>query len=159
MILLGEHNLEKLRFDKPDDGVIYRGIEKIIMHEDYDPDFQGGSAPNDIALIRVNESIPFFHPLSETKTNVLPICLPWKRNDPGRELHSNNNYTVLGWGHTTNDRIEKCKDFRKYKAGAGILQQLDVPFLDWEECNKKANFPPGWKVDQETLVCAGGEDG
>ena len=154
MILLGAHDLTK-----PSDGVMRRGVEKIILHEDYDPDFQGGSAPNDIALIRVNESIPFFHPLSETKTNVLPICLPWKRNDPGRELHSNNNYTVLGWGHTTNDRIEKCKDFRKYKAGAGILQQLDVPFLDWEECNKKANFPPGWKVDQETLVCAGGEDG
>ena len=160
MILLGEHNLEKLRFDKPDDGVIYRGIEKIIMHEDYDPDFQGGSAPNDIALIRVNESIPFFHPLSETKTNVLPICLPWKRNDPGRVVDSGiDNLTVIGWGYTSNNETERREYQGRCKVGACVQQQLIVPFLDWQECNEKADFPPDFQVDEETLMCAGGEEG
>jgi len=74
VIALGEHDLKK-----PSDGVIHRGVEKIIHHEDYDRDFQGGAGPNDIALIRVNESIPLFDSRNPKKSNVMPICLPWNR--------------------------------------------------------------------------------
>ena len=77
VILLGAHDLTK-----PSDGVMRRGVEKIILHEDYDPDLQGGAAPNDIALIRVNESIPFYTKDDASKSSVKPICLPWNRNDP-----------------------------------------------------------------------------
>jgi len=164
MIALGEHDLNKKKDRKGPNGknaadVIHRGVEKIILHEGYDPDLQGGAAPNDIALIRVNESIPLFDGILPPSKIVSPICLPWKRNDTGRELDSNTTLKVLGWGYTTNDPIDRIKAAIEHKAGTSVQQQLDVPFLDWEECNEKANFPPGWKVNRETLMCAGGQKG
>ena len=151
MILLGAHDLTK-----PSDGVMRRGVEKIILHEDYDPDLQGGAAPNDIALIRVNESIPLYD-RNNSKSIISPICLPWKSNDPGRELNSKSRLKVLGWGHITNNKTERCKNFNNFKAGTAVQQQLDVPFIDWEKCND--HVPSGFQVDRETLMCAGGEEG
>jgi len=155
VIALGEHDLEN-----PTDGVMRRGVEKIILHEDYDPDLQGGAAPNDIALIRVNESIPFFYGDLTKSLHVSPICLPWKRNDPGRVVDSGiGNLTVIGWGYTSNNETERREYQGRCKSGSCKQQQLIVPFLDWQECNEKADFPPDFQVDRETLMCAGGEKG
>ena len=166
MIALGEHDLgtksDNIINGKvgPSANVIFRKIKKFIIHEKYDKNFQGGASPYDIALIRVNESIPFFDVNDKTKSNVLPICLPWNRNDPGRELDSgNNNLKVLGWGRTTNDANYNCINLERFGAGDRIQQILDVPFISWRKCKEKAHFPAGFQVDLETQLCAGGEVG
>ena len=72
-------------------GIIKRYISKIIVHDDYSeapnkreytglPDTQ-----NDIALIRVDRPIPLFSKDSSL-SSIIPICLPWLENDPGRNL-------------------------------------------------------------------------
>ena len=164
LIALGEHDLGTNSAIQHGyaENVIYRGIEKIIRHEKYNDSLQGGAGPYDIALIRVNESIPLFDEFDKKKSNVMPICLPWNRNDPGRELNSGKDeflLKVLGWGHTTNDPRKRCSNFRRLRAGAGILQELNVPFISWRDCKKKANFPRGFEFDIETQFCAGGEEG
>jgi len=167
LVALGEHDLEQKRNGATDNKgeaapVIIRGVEKIIRHEKYSDSLQGGAGPYDIALIRVNESIPLFDKTNIKKSNVIPICLPWNRNDPGRELNSGKDeflLKVLGWGQTTNDPGKRCSNFRRLRAGAGILQQLDVPFISWRDCKKKAKLPQGWEFDIETQICAGGIEG
>ena len=75
------------------------GIEEITLHEGYSKTLLGGTGPNDIALIRVKEPIPFYNARNRKESNVKPICLPWSINDPGREIHDGTkNLTVLGWG-------------------------------------------------------------
>ena len=156
MIVLGEHDLER----NPNNNgaaadVIYRGVEKVIIHEDYDPDFQGGTGPNNIALIRVNETIPLYDE-NPKLSNVRPICLPWSINDPGRELVDGDMLKVLGWGRTTNDRVQGCLDLKKYSAGAPVLQEVNAPFNSWKECKEKIKFPSGFVVDTDSQMCAGG---
>ena len=151
MIALGEHDLEN-----PTDGVMRRGVEKIILHEDYDRNLQGGAAPNDIALIRVNESIPL-HDEDPKLSNVRPICLPWSINDPGRELVDGDILKVLGWGRVTNDN----RDFLSIKslgAASAVLQQLDVPYVS----NKKCNEYDGYKNNiflMSSQICTEGVEG
>jgi len=158
LIALGEHDLERKIDEEGAANVIYRGIEKIIIHDKYDKNFQRGAAPYDIALIRVNESIPLFDKNDETLSNVKPICLPWKENDPDRKVDSGNgDLTVLGWGRITNDEFYNCISAETVGAGVGILQQLSVPFLPWKECRE--HIPQGFQVDEDTLMCAGGETG
>ena len=158
VVILGEHDLKQ----DPEPGNVAKrtviGIEEIIIHEDY----SNILGPNDIALIRVNESIPLYNPNNPKLSNVRPICLPWNRNDPGRELNSGKDeflLKVLGWGQITNDPRKRCSNFRHLRYGAGIPQQLDVPFISWRDCKKKANFPRGFVFDIETQFCAGGEEG
>jgi len=58
VVILGEHDLRK----DPDSGAAKRtviGIEEIRLHEGYSKTLIGGTGPNDIALIRVKEPIPF----------------------------------------------------------------------------------------------------
>ena len=85
------------------------GIEEIIIHEDY----SNILGPNDIALIRVKEPIPFFNIRNAKLSNVVPICLPWSINDPGREIHDGNRLKVLGWGRVTNNKILHLQNFKQ----------------------------------------------
>ena len=63
--------------------IIKRSVSKIVVHEDFET---GQVKPkHDIALIRVNEPIPLFSE-DPRKSSVIPVCLPWKENDPGRGL-------------------------------------------------------------------------
>ena len=42
------------------------------------------TSTNDLALIRVDKMMPIY---SESgNSHVVPVCLPWKSNDPGRQL-------------------------------------------------------------------------
>ena len=58
MIVLGEHDLER----NPDNNgaaadVIYRGVEKVIIHEDYDIDFQSGAGPTLLTNSKEKKSV------------------------------------------------------------------------------------------------------
>ena len=116
----------------PDSGAAKRtviGIEEIRLHESYSKTLIGGTGPNDIALIRVKEPIPFFDIRNAKLSNVVPICLPWSINDPGREIHDGNRLKVLGWGRVTNNRSLALQNFKSFRAGTGVLKQLDVPAI------------------------------
>ena len=52
LVALGEHDLKIKDNGETDNNgeaapVIIRGVEKIILHEDYDRNLQGGAAPNE----------------------------------------------------------------------------------------------------------------
>jgi hypothetical protein len=72
---------------------IVRRAAKIFVHENYDK----VTVKNDIALIRLNEAVPLFQETpSESSAN--PICLPWSKDNPLRELKEGKQPTVSGWG-------------------------------------------------------------
>ncbi|XP_067125718.1 clotting factor B-like [Centruroides vittatus] len=58
------------------------GVSKITIH----PRYRSGQHYNDIAVLKLNSSIP----------GLTPICLP-----SDRELYDGKNVTVLGWGQTS----------------------------------------------------------
>ena len=62
---------------------IVRKAEEIIIHEDYKTLNDG--VVNDIALIRLSEPVPLFSE-EPTISNVIPVCLSWNSDDPGRDL-------------------------------------------------------------------------
>ena len=88
-IILGEHTI----LNDPDcttgpNGKCLAPIYKrkpaeIIVHENYDQNVT--TSLNDLALIRVDKMMPLFSENS-TISNVVPVCLPWKSSDPGRQL-------------------------------------------------------------------------
>ena len=163
VVILGEHSLRQ----DPDPIIKNKrifaakrtviGIEEIILHEDYNKTLLGGAGPNDIALIRVKEPIPFYNLRNPKESNTVPICLPWSINDPGREIYDGNRLKVLGWGRITNDKILAAFNFRDLRAGNGILQQLDVPAISKRKCKEFAGFK---NYDlKSSQLCAGGQEG
>ena len=52
--------------------VITRVVSKTIVHENYNTN----DNKNDIALLRLNESVPLFNE-NPMISAVLPVCLPW----------------------------------------------------------------------------------
>lgn len=63
--------------------IIKRKVAEVILHPNYNVSER--LSPHDIALIRVDEIIPFYAE-ENSKSSVLPICLPWNSEDPGRNL-------------------------------------------------------------------------
>ena len=79
---------------------IRRGIEKIIVHENYD---QRSNFANDIALIRLDNAVPIYFEDPDI-SGVKPICLPWNENDVGRKTKNGDRYENLSFlnGKLTN---------------------------------------------------------
>jgi len=156
VVILGEHDLTQ---DPDDCNAAKRTlieIEDITLHEDYSKTFQGGAGPNDIALIRVKHPIPFYNPRNPRESNIKPICLPWKSNDPGRRIFDGDILRVLGWGRVTNDKIEAAGNRARLGAGNAILQYLDVPAIS--KCKQYDAFR-NYDLKSTLQLCAGGEDG
>ena len=90
-IILGEHTLGtdpdcmsvRGRIMGCTNPIINRKAAEIILHPNYNVSVQ--ISPHDIALIRVDEIIPFYAE-ENSNSSVLPICLPWNSEDPGRKL-------------------------------------------------------------------------
>ena len=158
VVIFGEHDLrqdpERPHFAKR----TIIGIEEIKLHEDYSKTFLAGAGPNDIALIRVKEPIPFFNLSNPKESNTMPICLPWSINDPGREIYDGNRLKVLGWGRITNSEVRSLRYFLRHRAGAGVLQQLVVPGISRRTCKEYDAFK-NIELDLRFQLCAGGEDG
>ena len=133
-------------------------IEEIINHEDYSKTLNHGAGPNDIALIRVKEPIPFYNARNPKESNVKPICLPWSVNDPGRRIYDGNRLTVLGWGKVTNNKTAAVLEKRRLRAGSAILQQLDVPAISKRKCKEFDAFK-NYEINSRSQLCAGGEHG
>ena len=63
--------------------ILKRKPIEITRHENYDS--RDPTSTHDIALIRVDEIMPLWNEDSKI-SSVMPVCLPWKSNDPGRKL-------------------------------------------------------------------------
>ena len=158
VVILGEHDLRK---DPDNSNAAKRTvieIEEITLHEDYSKFQQGGAGPNDIALIRVKQPIPFYDPKNPKESNVKPICLPWNFNDPGRRIFDGDILRVLGWGRVTNDKILHAVTRANLGAGVAILQYLDVPAVSKRKCKEYDAFR-NYDLKSSHQLCAGGEVG
>ena len=158
VVVLGEYDLTKdpdqLRVAKK----ITIGIDKIIVHEDYSKTLYRGAGPNDIALIRVKNPIPLFQSRNKALSNVIPVCLPWNINDPGRNIYNGVRLKVLGWGRTSNDRYAFNQEVKRIGAGSDVLQQVDIPNITNRKCKTYSAFNV-IQLDSKKQMCAGGENG
>jgi len=149
-IVLGEHD-KRTDPDANNSETVAKAIRRkpanITLHEDYHV-LGRVNLQNDIALIKVNEIIPLYgiDGRSTQESTASPVCLPWRENDPGRDLKHDTKLTVTGWGKTESGQ------------SADVLQQVDVPYQDEEVCTDEfQRF--GLTIDSSTQMCAGGEHG
>ena len=78
--------------DRCNPPVIRRGIKKIIRHQDFDKNDK--NYKNDIALVRLDKSVPLY--LEEPEiSGAKPICLPWNNIDFGRITGDFDGYVKL----------------------------------------------------------------
>ena len=97
------------------------------------------------------------------QSSVIPICLPWELNDPGRnnELDSDGNIslTISGWGAIAQSRNtvtdSNCKRLNNQ---AKILQKASIPNVSNNKCTN-FDFYKKRNLDMTTVFCAGGNAG
>ncbi|KAL9825259.1 chymotrypsin-C-like isoform 2-T2 [Geothlypis trichas] len=123
-VVLGKQDLSV--DDEP--GSVAVGVEKIIVHEDWDSLY----IVNDIALIKLAEEV-------QETDNIRASCLP----AAGKILSNNYPCYVTGWGRIrTNGPL------------ADALQQALLPVVDYETCSK---WDWWGDLVRNTMVCAGGD--
>ena len=104
VVRLGEHDVSQ----EEDAGKQERGVERVVIH----PDYQGRITENDMALIKMNSSVIF-------SSTVSPICLPQEQvNLTGLAAWS------TGWGTSSLARGEQ----------ESVLQQIVQEVLSSKEC-------------------------
>jgi len=130
-----------------------RSVNKVIVHENYGDLF---ILNNDIALIRVNEPIQLFSE-DPGKSSVIPVCLPWKEDDPGRALREGDQLINTGWGRNNNNKQEGESILKKYHVSSKSLHSVEVPYVSHE--NKKCTSIESKQQQQDSIICAGGEIG
>jgi len=128
---------------------ITRGIDKIFIHED----FNGIDSKNDIALIKLTNSVPLFSDY-QAKSSVTPICLPWNEDNFARSLNDNARAVVSGWGKTFDySRELTIKILETFNLFSKKLRKLKVNIAN----NKCTEL--GIVVDPTMQLCAGGYKG
>jgi hypothetical protein len=146
-VVLGEYNIRtdpdcNKKGDKCSLPKITRKItsqDQIIVHEHYVASAEDDTLVNDIALIRLNEPVPL-NSESPTESSVMPICLPWAKDDFARQPLEGTNVTISGWGKVASNIADLT---RKQILGvsAAFLQRADVPinnkFCEEDESYKK----------------------
>uniref|UniRef100_T1D4G1 Putative transmembrane protease n=1 Tax=Psorophora albipes TaxID=869069 RepID=T1D4G1_9DIPT len=99
------------------------GIEKMIKHEGYD----NVTLINDIALIKLNESVTFTDTMS-------PVCLP--RDKVARNKDTNGlTFTAVGWGNTEhkNGTYEYGSRYKLHVSLKGVNQTYCDEVYDEDE--------------------------
>lgn len=109
-------------------------VEKAIVHEDFG-EGRNGILFNDIALLRLSEDI-------ELSNNIHPICTPFIVNNY-TEPALGTNFTVAGWGQTSNVNISRR------------LRKVDVPFVSMIFCKKMYVTKFDTSISNSN-ICAGG---
>jgi len=145
---------------------ITRKVDKIIEHEGFvltDPRPEnvpdGEYFRNDIALIRLDESVPLYYE-DPSKSYAIPVCLPWpeynENNHPAfdvKEFKDKNktvhyDFVITGWGKRWKDlKLELDK-----QTFSDVLRKAKVPVTN--------NIPGCTKLSiDSTQICAGGING
>ena len=120
------------------------GPNDVVRHEAF-RDNQPTTG-NDIALVRLPElAITIYE---NTKSHVLPTCLPWLDQSRGAD----NRIQVAGWGRLTNDR--NSANLQNLGVQSRILQKLTVPLVSDSQCTTQfqSRISPFY-------LCAGGVRG
>ncbi|XP_053685947.1 serine protease snake-like [Sabethes cyaneus] len=105
-------------------------VASIVHH----PAYNGVQAYNDIALIRMNQTITF-------SRFIRPACLWQLQTLPDEHL------TAIGWGR-----------LGYYGDQPAELHEVDLPLVDQNECNRLLSSPPSRRLRQGVLpsqICAG----
>ncbi|XP_055609360.1 CLIP domain-containing serine protease B4-like [Uranotaenia lowii] len=136
-VRLGEYNLtndaQDCYKDVCSDPPVDFGVDKIIIHEQYDP--KSAAQWNDIALIRLDRNV-------ETSDFISPICLPLE--DRIKSLNQvGTKQWAAGWGRTENNEPSDVK----------LKVQLEVS--DWDRCSNL--YKRARAVLRKTQLCAGGK--
>ena len=87
---------------------------------------------------------------------VIPICLPWKKTDPGTDLGQGAELVVTGWGKVTNNDSITEKNVDEFDAPTRTLQKLVIPLVENDQC---PNFPALKNFDPNIQLCSGAEKG
>ena len=87
-------------------------------------------------------------------SNVIPVCLPWKPEDPGNQFHDDDLMTVTGWGRITNNRDFNRNNLLRFNVSTRTLQKLSLPIAN---NNCSTQYIVGKKFNFDTQFCAGGE--
>jgi len=95
---------------------------------------------NDIALIRLKKPATF-------GPFVAPICLPLPQIDIFSQAGNLTRLTVAGWGRT---------NFQS-EDGSSVLQQVKVPIITKEECNRFYSSDRRLGEIDDGRFCSGGE--
>jgi len=129
----------------------------VIVHEK----FQSLTVVNegyDIALVRLPRAAYTVNEICET--SVLPACLPWGRLPNGNIARlptgpGSDEFTVMGWGRTNNDRRNQGD---KDEGGAfkNVLQKLSVPHIENSWCKSNPQWKAFSKITTDRQICAGG---
>ncbi|XP_033356794.1 proclotting enzyme-like [Bombus vosnesenskii] len=122
-VRLGDYNIKT----NTEISHIERRVKRVVRHRG----FNARTLYNDIALLTLNEPVPF------TK-EIRPICLP-----SGPQLYIGCTATVIGWG-----------SLRESGPQPAILQKVSIPIWSNNECKLKYGAAaPGGIVD--SFLCAG----
>ncbi|XP_037277741.1 trypsin-1-like [Rhipicephalus microplus] len=132
-VVVGEEDITKK--DDTDEAI---QVRKIIKHPQWDKD----TMENDYALLELKTPLDF----EGWHKHLMPICLPEKDQD-----FVGQNCTISGWG-LTKDRSEGGKVPAK-------LQKVDVPVLKHSTCIEFYKDFHDLEVKEETMICAGYEEG
>ncbi len=109
-------------------------VVDVIVH----PDFDSATLRNDIALVRLTDPAPAYLPLL-------------KLADEGVMADYGNigaMATVSGWGQVDNEGTT-----------VPTMQQVDLPIIDIEECNRAYMEALGIEVATDVMLCAGYPEG
>ena len=134
--------------------VFKRQVKSYKIHENYQP----GSvdSPYDLALIRLDRLVPVYEPENNSKSGVVPVCIPWRQNDPGRRLTTRADLLVTGWGRVTNNPRINSNNYRRFGAGSRVLKKLKVPAISRRKCSEIEIFK---NLNTDLQICAGGVEG
>ncbi|KAF7237956.1 Prostasin [Varanus komodoensis] len=139
---LGEYELPK-----PAHTMVSSAIGQIIVH----PYYAGDGLSADIALVRLVEPVNF-------SRTILPICLP-STSDP-EPFPVGMSCWVTGWGNL----------YPEAPFSTRTLQELEIPILDVDECDKMYHndsdsssdtetVPEGYRLIYDDMICAGYAEG
>uniref|UniRef100_T1IT27 limulus clotting factor C n=1 Tax=Strigamia maritima TaxID=126957 RepID=T1IT27_STRMM len=123
MVILGEHHMYR-----PEGTELKRYVAEIIINEVYKSRTELSPFDSDIALLILNEDVPFTDAIQ-------PICLY-----SGTDYHRYKIPTVAGWGQTLEGKITSTN-----------LLEIQIPIIDNENCAKA--FRKNW--NGERMICAG----
>ncbi|KAF7386177.1 hypothetical protein HZH68_013309 [Vespula germanica] len=116
------------------DRCIDKGLETRYVVRVLTGDFSFLNFDNDIALLRLNDRVPF----SDT---IRPICLPTiKENE-----YIGSKAIAAGWGTLKEEGKPSC-----------LLQEVEVPVMSLQDCRNTSYSP---RMISDNMLCAGYPDG
>ncbi|XP_035723564.1 trypsin-1-like isoform X2 [Vespa mandarinia] len=116
------------------DRCIDKGIETRYVVRVLTGDFSFLNFDNDIALLRLNDRVPF----SDT---IRPICLPTVKENE----YIGSKAIAAGWGTLKEEGKPSC-----------LLQEVEVPVMSLQDCRNTSYSP---RMISDNMLCAGYPDG